>query len=116
MRIYAAAPLFTEAERAFNLVLARALEVEGHEVYLPQRDTPSPHGIGRITSIFHANLVAHKAAGTLSRLPRLSALLIVTPLWETSALHYTGSVASSPERGAATGREIAAILTPRGPR
>jgi hypothetical protein len=26
MRLYVAAPLFTEAERAFNLVLARALD------------------------------------------------------------------------------------------
>lgn len=38
MRLYVAAPLFTEAERAFNLVLARALEAAGHDVYLPQRD------------------------------------------------------------------------------
>jgi len=29
MRLYVAAPLFTEAERAFNFVVARALEVEG---------------------------------------------------------------------------------------
>jgi nucleoside 2-deoxyribosyltransferase len=65
MRIYVAAPLFTEAERAFNLVLARALETEGHQVYLPQRDTPSPHGSGRTTSIFHANLVALRNAEAL---------------------------------------------------
>jgi len=46
MRIYLAAPLFTEAERAFNLVSARALEAGGHDVYLPQRGTaPAAPGL-----------------------------------------------------------------------
>lgn len=58
MRIYLAAPLFTESERVFNLVLATALETEGHRVYLPQRETPSPEGAGRTTAIFRANLTA----------------------------------------------------------
>jgi nucleoside 2-deoxyribosyltransferase len=58
MRVYLAAPLFTEAERAFNLVLTRALETEGHQVYLPQRETPSAEGAGRTTAIFRANLAA----------------------------------------------------------
>jgi hypothetical protein len=49
MRIYLAAALFTEAERAFNLVLARALEAEGHQVYLPQRDTPETQAADRTT-------------------------------------------------------------------
>jgi len=49
MRLYLAAPLFTEAERAFNLVLARALEAEGHQVYLPQRDTPETQAADRTT-------------------------------------------------------------------
>lgn len=40
MRLYLAAPLFTEAERQFNLALATALEAQGHRVFLPQRDTP----------------------------------------------------------------------------
>jgi nucleoside 2-deoxyribosyltransferase len=62
MRVYLAAPLFTEAERAFNAVLARALEAEGHEVYLPQRDTPQTEGLGRTTTIFHANLLALRKA------------------------------------------------------
>jgi nucleoside 2-deoxyribosyltransferase len=62
MRLYVAAPLFTEAERAFNLVLARALEAEGHHVYLPQRDTPSSEGSGRTTNIFHSNLAALRTA------------------------------------------------------
>ncbi len=42
MRIYLAGPLFTWAERAWNLILCAALEKLGHEVFLPQRD--APHG------------------------------------------------------------------------
>ena len=38
MKIYIAAPLFNEGERAFNLKLARFLEGLGLETYLPQRD------------------------------------------------------------------------------
>lgn len=37
MRIYLAAPLFTSAERAFNLSLCKAVEMYA-QVYLPQRD------------------------------------------------------------------------------
>ena len=58
MNLYIAAPLFTEAERAFNVVLARALEAERHRVYLPQRDTPAAEGAGRTAAIFAANLSA----------------------------------------------------------
>lgn len=58
MRLYVAAPLFTEAERAFNLGLARALEAAGHDVYLPQRDTPAVEGTGRTTGLFQLNLTA----------------------------------------------------------
>jgi nucleoside 2-deoxyribosyltransferase len=36
--IYFAAPLFSEAERAFNSGLTADLEAEGHDVFLPQRD------------------------------------------------------------------------------
>lgn len=36
--IYFAAPLFSEAELAFNASLAAELEVAGFEVFLPQRD------------------------------------------------------------------------------
>jgi nucleoside 2-deoxyribosyltransferase len=38
MLIYFAAPLFSEAERAFNLQLAEKLEARGLTVFLPQRD------------------------------------------------------------------------------
>jgi nucleoside 2-deoxyribosyltransferase len=65
MRIYVAAPLFTEAERAFNLVLGRALEAAGHEVYLPQRDTPPTQDAERTTTIFYANLAALRNAEAL---------------------------------------------------
>jgi nucleoside 2-deoxyribosyltransferase len=57
-----AAPLFTEAERAFNFVLARALEAEGQEVYLPQRDTPPTQDADRTTTMFHANLATLRNA------------------------------------------------------
>src|SRR5215211_6815592 len=36
--IYLAGPLFSEAERRFNLELAHRLEAIGFEVFLPQRD------------------------------------------------------------------------------
>lgn len=39
-------------------VLARALEAAGHDVYLPQRDTPAVEGTGRTTGIFQLNLTA----------------------------------------------------------
>src|SRR6266446_6319698 len=58
MKLYLAAPLFSEAERAFNLALADALSAAGHEVYLPQRDTPNVDGTARTTAIFRANLAA----------------------------------------------------------
>jgi len=38
MQIYIAAPLFSTAEREFNEKLANALERNGFEVFLPQRD------------------------------------------------------------------------------
>ena len=65
MRLYVAAPLFTEAERAFNLVLARALEAEDHQVYLPQRDTPETQAADQTTSIVYANLAALRKADAI---------------------------------------------------
>ena len=58
MKLYLAAPLFSEAERAFNLALAETLSAAGHEVYLPQRDTPMIDGTTRTTAIFRVNLSA----------------------------------------------------------
>ncbi len=58
MKLYLAAPLFTDAEREFNLALVQALEADGHQVYLPQRDTPVSEGSGRTTALFRANHAA----------------------------------------------------------
>ena len=38
MLIYFAGPLFSEAERRFNLALTQRLEALGYEVFLPHRD------------------------------------------------------------------------------
>lgn len=38
MKIYFAGPLFSEAEKKFNIDLTRKLESLGFEVFLPQRD------------------------------------------------------------------------------
>ncbi len=38
MRLYVAGPLFTQAERAWNLQLAGALTAAGHAVFLPQTE------------------------------------------------------------------------------
>jgi nucleoside 2-deoxyribosyltransferase len=38
VRVYLAAPLFSEAERRFNLGLTHRLEALGFDVFLPQRD------------------------------------------------------------------------------
>ena len=37
-RVYFAAPLFSEAEREYNLKIAMILENHGYDVFLPQRD------------------------------------------------------------------------------
>ncbi|MGE3962057.1 MAG: nucleoside 2-deoxyribosyltransferase [Dehalococcoidia bacterium] len=41
MRIYLAGPLFTQAERAWNALLADGLRAAGHEVFLPQAEEPA---------------------------------------------------------------------------
>jgi nucleoside 2-deoxyribosyltransferase len=38
MRVYVAAPLFSQAEKTFNLAVDRVLREVGLETYLPQRD------------------------------------------------------------------------------
>jgi nucleoside 2-deoxyribosyltransferase len=38
MRVYFAGPLFSEAEKVFNLRLTEKLEAKGYQVFLPQRD------------------------------------------------------------------------------
>jgi len=46
MRIYFAGPLFTAAERDWNVVLAGALRDAGHEVFLPQEQEPGKDAAG----------------------------------------------------------------------
>jgi nucleoside 2-deoxyribosyltransferase len=60
-----AAPLFTEAERLFNVAVASRLRDESHEVYLPQCETPAIEGAGRTTTIFRANLAALATADAI---------------------------------------------------
>ncbi len=65
LNVYLAAPLFTDAERTFNLQLTRALEQAGHRVHLPQRDTPAGAGPGRTRRLFEANLAGLTRAGAV---------------------------------------------------
>jgi nucleoside 2-deoxyribosyltransferase len=53
MRIYLAGPLFTTAEREFNVRLATTLRAHGHEVFVPQ-DHPASAPTGR--AIFQKDL------------------------------------------------------------
>ena len=46
-RVYFAAPLFSEAERAFNAVLTGRIEALGFDVFLPQRDGFEKQGTER---------------------------------------------------------------------
>ena len=46
MRIYFAGPLFTAAERDWNVDLATALREAGHEVFLPQEQEPGKDAAG----------------------------------------------------------------------
>ena len=57
MRVYLAGPLFTEAERDFNLALAHRLEAAGYTVFLPQRDVAQYDKTpGYAKRIYHADL------------------------------------------------------------
>jgi nucleoside 2-deoxyribosyltransferase len=46
MRIYLAGPLFTAAERDWNVVLAAGLRDAGHDVFLPQEQEPGKDAAG----------------------------------------------------------------------
>jgi nucleoside 2-deoxyribosyltransferase len=59
MKIYLAGPLFTTAEREFNVRLAARLREAGHEVFLPQ-EIDDPQGPAR--AIFEADVAAIDAA------------------------------------------------------
>jgi nucleoside 2-deoxyribosyltransferase len=46
MRIYYAGPLFSAAERDWNVAVASALRAAGHEVFLPQEQEPGKDAAG----------------------------------------------------------------------
>ena len=46
MRIYFAGPLFTAAERDWNVAVVTALRAAGHEVFLPQEQEPGKDAAG----------------------------------------------------------------------
>ncbi len=54
--IYLAGPLFSEAERAWNVRLCAELEARGWRVYLPQRDSEEPAEGDRAEALFQANV------------------------------------------------------------
>jgi nucleoside 2-deoxyribosyltransferase len=61
-RIYLAAPLFSDAERAYNLVLRNFLEEHGYPVYLPQETGEGLDGPERDGSIFRSHVAALDSA------------------------------------------------------
>ena len=68
-RVYLAAPLFSEAERMYNVRLARAIEEHSFEVYLPQEMSDKNDTCGRdpVTThrIYEDNLAAIRASDLL---------------------------------------------------
>jgi nucleoside 2-deoxyribosyltransferase len=57
-QVYLAAPLFSDAERAFNLVLRDLLTAQGFGVYLPQETGEGGEGKGHDGAIFDSHLRA----------------------------------------------------------
>jgi nucleoside 2-deoxyribosyltransferase len=62
-QVYLAAPLFSDAERAFNIVLRDLIAAHGYQVYLPQETGEGVAGTGRDRAIFESHLKALDAAG-----------------------------------------------------
>jgi nucleoside 2-deoxyribosyltransferase len=56
--VYLAAPLFSDAERAYNLVLRNLLEKSGYSVYLPQETGEGSGGPDRDGTIFRSHATA----------------------------------------------------------
>ncbi|MDD1669364.1 MAG: nucleoside 2-deoxyribosyltransferase [Methanomicrobiales archaeon] len=67
-QVYLAAPLFSDAERAYNTVLRDLLTAHGYSVYLPQETGEGREGPERDRAIFES----HKAA--LDRATRVIAV------------------------------------------
>jgi len=63
--IYLAAPLFSDAERAYNLVLRDLLESHGYPVYLPQETGEGMAGPERDEIIFRSHLSALEGASCI---------------------------------------------------
>jgi nucleoside 2-deoxyribosyltransferase len=57
-QVYLAAPLFSDAERAFNLVLRDLLTAHGYPVYLPQETGEGVEGRGRDGVVFDSHIKA----------------------------------------------------------
>ncbi|HUK92983.1 MAG TPA: nucleoside 2-deoxyribosyltransferase [Methanomicrobiales archaeon] len=62
-KIYLAAPLFSDAERNYNVLLRDFLVANGHCVYLPQETGEGLEGRGRDREIFASHVAALDAAG-----------------------------------------------------
>jgi nucleoside 2-deoxyribosyltransferase len=62
-QVYLAAPLFSDAERTYNLVLRDLLAADGYQVYLPQETGEGVEGAGRDGAIFESHISALDAAG-----------------------------------------------------
>jgi nucleoside 2-deoxyribosyltransferase len=60
--VYLAGPLFTAAERDFNLALARQLEKLRYRVFLPQRDVPPARGRHRTRRLYERCLRGLRSA------------------------------------------------------
>jgi len=61
-RVYLAAPLFSDGERAFNLLIRDLLEKNGYPVYLPQGTGEGLAGPERDAAIFRGHVAALDAA------------------------------------------------------
>jgi nucleoside 2-deoxyribosyltransferase len=73
-RLYLAAPLFSQAERDFNLELATSLE-STFEVFLPQRDGPSFMQLTQEFPVEHAREKVFSA--DIEAIDRSSTILVV---------------------------------------
>ena len=62
MRVYLAGPLFTAAERDFNLALVRQIEKLGYRVFLPQRDVAPARGRHRTRRLYEGCLGGLRSA------------------------------------------------------
>jgi nucleoside 2-deoxyribosyltransferase len=61
-KVYLAAPLFSDGERAYNLVLRELLEKHGYPVYLPQETGEGLGGPERDGVIFGSHVTALEGA------------------------------------------------------